>query len=378
METDKRILVVSDELEFLNSLKSLLDERFNITVAGSGVEGLAVIDRKGGYDLVVSDYLKPEIKGVEFFSKLKTLYPETVLMFRMDNIQLPEAVASECSVDIFRVFSNECSMELLGKILEKGLVQYDLQSSEKRKNDEVSAAYKQMVQYAKDLNNTVAGLKKNNEELAASYYDTINRLVIASEYKDEDTHDHIVRMSRYSALIAEKLGFTANAVTNMLFASPMHDVGKIGIPDAIMHKPGKLTAEEFDNIKTHTLIGAKILEDSNSDILKLAKTIALTHHERWDGNGYPHKLAESAIPLPGRIVNLADTFDALTTRRPYKDPYPVDVACKIIMDERGRQFEPSIVDIFLENIDEIIKISEEVKGSNEVSDGSFVLSERDS
>jgi putative two-component system response regulator len=269
-------------------------------------------------------------------------------------------------------------MELLGKILEKGLVQYDLQSSEKRKNDEVSAAYKQMVQYAKDLNNTVAGLKKNNEELAASYYDTINRLVIASEYKDEDTHDHIVRMSRYSALIAEKLGFTANAVTNMLFASPMHDVGKIGIPDAIMHKPGKLTAEEFDNIKTHTLIGAKILEDSNSDILKLAKTIALTHHERWDGNGYPHKLAESAIPLPGRIVNLADTFDALTTRRPYKDPYPVDVACKIIMDERGRQFEPSIVDIFLENIDEIIKISEEVKGSNEVSDGSFVLSERDS
>jgi putative two-component system response regulator len=268
-------------------------------------------------------------------------------------------------------------MELLGKILEKGLEQCNLQSSEKRKSDEVNAAYKQMVQYAKDLNNTVAGLKKNNEELAASYYDTINRLVIASEYKDEDTHDHIVRMSRYSALIASKLGLPAGEVTNILFASPMHDVGKIGIPDAIMHKPGKLTAEEFDQIKTHTLIGAKILEDSNSGILQLARTIALTHHERWDGTGYPNGLAESAIPLPGRIVTLADTFDALTSRRPYKDPYPVDVACNILVNEKGRQFEPYIVDCFMENINEIVKIKDEVSVSDEVSDGIFVLSERD-
>jgi len=174
-------------------------------------------------------------------------------------------------------------------------------------------------------------------------------------------------MSQYSALIAEKLGLPSSEVQNILYASPMHDIGKIGIPDNIMMKPGKLTDEEFDIMKTHTTIGAKILANSRPEILKLAEQIALSHHEKWNGKGYPQGLAGEKIPRVGRIVALADVFDALTTKRPYKDPFPVKVAVDIIKKDRGRHFDPDVVDIFLENIDEIVKIKEEVATAKDVS-----------
>ncbi len=137
-----------------------------------------------------------------------------------------------------------------------------------------------------------------NRELNDAYSDTIHRLVIASEYKDEDTYDHITRMSRYSAFLAEKLGFSQEDADNILLASPMHDIGKIGIPDAIIMKPGRLTAEEFEQMKNHTVFGAKILEGSNAEILNLARTIAISHHERWNGTGYPSQIPER-IYSPG-------------------------------------------------------------------------------
>jgi len=182
--------------------------------------------------------------------------------------------------------------------------------------------------------------------------------VLAAEYKDEDTGDHIVRMSRYSALIAEKLGLPAEEVQNILYAAPMHDVGKIGIPDSILMKPGKLTDEEFETMKTHSVIGANILAYSKAEVLKLAEQIAISHHEKWNGKGYPQGLAGDNIPLVGRIVGLADAFDALTSKRPYKDPFPVEVALDIIKKDRGEHFDPAIVDVFLKNIDEILKIKQ--------------------
>jgi len=191
------------------------------------------------------------------------------------------------------------------------------------------------------------------------------------------TGDYIVRMSRYSALVAEKLGLPDKEVKNILYAAPMHDIGKIGIPDSILTKPDKLTDEEFDIMKTHTSIGAKILANSKAEILQTAQKIAISHHEKWNGKGYPLGHSGTKIPIIGRIVSISDTFDALTSRRPYKDPYPIEVAIKIIKKERGQQFDPDVVDIFLANMDEILKIKNEVGLSKDVSLSDFSWSERD-
>jgi len=184
-------------------------------------------------------------------------------------------------------------------------------------------------------------------------------------------------MSRYSTLIAEKIGLPAKDVQNINYAAPMHDVGKIGIPDSILMKPGKLTDEEFETMKTHTTIGTAILANSKAEIIKVAEQIALSHHEKWNGRGYPKCLSGDKIPLVGRIVGLADAFDALTSRRPYKEPYPIEIAIDIIKKEHGNHFDPDVVDVFLENIDEIIKIKSEVDSGKNVSLSDFTCSERD-
>jgi len=249
--------------------------------------------------------------------------------------------------------------------------------SEKERRRELEGANSQLVKFADDLNKTVRELRAVNQELWEAYLDTIHRLVLAAEYKDEDTGDHIVRMSRYSALTGEKLGFSEKEVENILYAAPMHDVGKIGIPDSILLKPGRLTDEEFETMKTHATMGAKILAHSKADILQLAQKIAISHHEKWNGKGYPQGLSGDKIPMAGRIVGIADVFDALTSRRPYKDPYPVEVALDIIRKERGEHFDPGVVDVFLENIDDILKIKEEVGSLEEISLADFMWSDRD-
>ena len=232
--------------------------------------------------------------------------------------------------------------------------------AERQKRKALETTNKQLVKYADDLNKTFSELKALHKELQEAYLDTVHRLVLAAEYKDEDTASHIVRMGKYCALIAEKLGLPPKEVENIRYASPMHDVGKIGIPDSILMKPGKLTKEEFEIMKTHTTIGAKILANSKAEILQIAEQIALNHHEKWNGQGYPRGITGKNIPLPARIVTIADVFDALISKRPYKDPFPIEVAFDIIKKERGEHFDPEIADVFLKNIDEILKIKDEV------------------
>jgi putative two-component system response regulator len=238
--------------------------------------------------------------------------------------------------------------------------------SEKEKRKDLETANQQLAKYADDLNKSVLELKAVFQELQESYLDTIHRLVLAAEYKDENTGTHIVRMSKYSALLAEKLGLSDKEVQNIRYAAPMHDVGKIGIPDSILMKPGKLTDEEFEIIKTHTIIGAKILANSKAEILQLAGQIAISHHEKWNGKGYPQGLSGNDIPLAGRIVGLADVFDALTSKRPYKDPFPIAKALGIIEKDRGQHFDPGVADAFLDNIDEFLKIKDQVDADGDV------------
>ena len=253
----------------------------------------------------------------------------------------------------------------------------EVYKSEKQKSEELKATHQQLIRYADDLAKTTSELRIANQELEQAYLDTIHRLVIAAEYKDEDTGDHIARISRYSALMAEKLGMSPKQVKDILYAAPMHDVGKIGIPDGILMKSGKSTDEEFALIKTHTTIGAKILGNSRAKLLQFAQQIALSHHEKWNGEGYPQGLAGEDIPLAARIVGLLDVFDALTSRRPYKDPYPIEVACAIIEKERGQHFDPHLVDVFLENVDEMSKIKAEVSSAKNVCLPDIFWSKRD-
>ena len=219
--------------------------------------------------------------------------------------------------------------------------------------------------------------RTSHEELKQAYIDSIHRLVMASEFKDEETGDHIIRIGEYASFLAGHLGQDDTFIETIAYAAPMHDVGKIGIPDHILLKPGKLTAKEFETIKTHTLIGAKILSKSKSRILQMAEEIALTHHEKYNGQGYPRRMTGEEIPLSGRIVAIADAFDALTSKRPYKDPYPPEMVLDIIWRERGKHFDPEITDLFLEHFDTFLTIREKFGEIRQVTLEKFTLSERD-
>ena len=184
------------------------------------------------------------------------------------------------------------------------------------------------------------------QELRNTQLEIIHRLGHAAEYKDNETGYHIIRMSLYCGLMGEALGMTAAEVEVLQRASPMHDVGKIGIPDRVLLKPGKLDADEWSIMKTHAAIGADLLAGSNSPLIEMAATIAMTHHEKWDGSGYPRGLVGQDIPLPGRICAICDVFDALTSERPYKRAWTVDEAMTEIRAGAGKHFDPALIPVF--------------------------------
>ena len=184
----------------------------------------------------------------------------------------------------------------------------------------------------------------------------VRRLGRAAEYRDNETGLHIIRMSQFSATLARSMGWSEADCELMLHASPMHDVGKIGIPDAVLLKPGKFEPHEWEIMKTHTTIGAAILENDDFALLRLAREIALTHHEKWDGSGYPNGLSGEAIPQSGRIVAAADVFDALTSTRPYKKAWAVDDAVAYLRDNAGSHFDPEVIEHFMQCQAEIVDI----------------------
>ncbi|GMV43185.1 MAG: hypothetical protein AMXMBFR64_49010 [Myxococcales bacterium] len=206
------------------------------------------------------------------------------------------------------------------------------------------------------LRQAVDDLQVANQRLLQASHDTVVRLSIAAEYRDEDTAEHIERMSSYAVCLAREIGWSEEEQHIIKLASPMHDVGKIGIRDSVLRKRGQLTPDEWDQMKDHPIIGSRILGGSNSKLLQMAETIALTHHERFDGTGYPHAVRGDDIPLSGRIVALADVFDALTTHRVYKPAWPVERALDRIREESGRHFDPKLVDAFFNCLPEILCI----------------------
>lgn len=219
---------------------------------------------------------------------------------------------------------------------------------------EIRHLHRRLQEENKELERRV---RERTQDLEDSKYEVIQRLMSAAEYRDDDTGEHILRMSQYAELVALAYGLDEVTADRILWASPMHDIGKLGIPDAVLLKPGKLTAEEWTLMKTHCEIGADLLSGSKSETLQLAELIALTHHEKWDGSGYPKGLKGEEIPIAGRIVAIADVFDALTSERPYKRAWTAAEAVAEIKRTSGTHFDPDVVKAFLANLEGIEAIA---------------------
>ena len=199
-------------------------------------------------------------------------------------------------------------------------------------------------------------VKVRTHDLEKTRFEIIRRLGRAAEYKDNETGLHVIRMSQYSKLLARQIGMSDSYCDTIYHAAAMHDVGKIGTPDSILKKPGKLDEDEWEIMKQHAATGAEIIGHHEDPLLNMARNIALTHHERWDGSGYPNQLKGEQIPLEGRIGAIADVFDALTSDRPYKKAWSVDKAIDLIESESGKQFDPNLVFHFKKILDEVMDI----------------------
>ncbi|MCP4353225.1 MAG: response regulator [Desulfobacterales bacterium] len=369
-----RIMVVDDEEPIRDMLRQPIQAYgYECLVAGSGEEALDILDKEKT-DVVITDIRMPGISGIELAGLIKKKNDSDIIVmtgyasdFKYENI-----IETGASDFITKPVSIKELMIRLKRILrERFLLAEQIHAQRK-----LEFSNQRLIEYSRYLNNSIVALQASQQELHEAYIDTINRLVMMSKYKDKDTGEHIIRMSRYSALIAEKIGMKNDDIKSIQYSAPLHDVGKIGIPDYIILKPGKLTDKEFDVMKHHTVIGAEILANSKAKVLKYADRIAMFHHEKWNGTGYPQGLSGDDIPLCARIISLADVFDALISYRPYKVPYPVEVALKIIKKERSEHFDPDIVDVFFKNINQILEIKEELS-SEKIPPAEFAWSERD-
>ena len=289
-------------------------------------------------DLLIVDYMMPNLSGVELTARFRARYPD---------------------VPILMVTANHES-ELRHQALQQGVTDF---LNKPLDNTEFLARAKNMLalrQSHKNLADRASWLadevRKATAQIVAQEREMIFTLAKAAEYRDPETGAHILRMAHYSKHIARVLGLSLEQQELLLESAPMHDIGKVGIADMILLKPGKLTEEEFSIMKQHAVIGAQILDTSSSPLLKVAAVIAHTHHEKFDGSGYPRGLAGEEIPLFGRIVAVADVFDALTSERPYKKAWSIEKATELIRDGAGKHFDPAGVEAFFTDFDNVLAI----------------------
>jgi putative two-component system response regulator len=318
------------------------DPELTIRKAEHGKELLESIELNGLPDLLILDLMMPIMDGFDVLEKLKPIreknyFPIIVLSALTDKQSIVKALSMGADDYVTKPFFVEELKARVGNMLKL------------KERDEF-------------LNSSLDVMASNLHEklrmLEHTQVEVIIRLGKASEFRDDETGRHIERIADYVNLLMDELGVNRDFRMMMRYACPMHDVGKIGIPDGVLLKPGKLTDEEFKIIKLHTIIGGKILGGTSLPLLELAREIALSHHERWDGDGYPLGLAGKEIPQSGRIVAITDVFDALTSDRVYKAAWPIDKALDYIREQRGRQFDPEVVDAFFKINDKVIKIKQ--------------------
>jgi putative two-component system response regulator len=347
MKDKPLILVVDDVPDNIELLEAyLVPQGYEIVKAANGQEALENLSGNR-IDLILLDVMMPGMNGFEVTRRIREdnvqrLLPIILVTALHDKEDRVKGIEAGCDDFISKPVDY---IELLARV--RSLLKV------KAYNDLLS-------NYRKELESDVAKrtdeLQRALEKIKAASLDTIYRLSMAAEYKDEDTGAHIKRMSRYSFAVARRMRLEKSTVETILYAAPMHDIGKIGIPDQILMKPTKLDPVEWEIMKQHTVIGANILKGSDAEFIRLGETIAQCHHEKWDGSGYPNSLKGAEIPIAGRIVAVADVFDALTSRRSYKEPFSIEKSLAIIREGSGSHFDPDVVDAFLAIQDEILAI----------------------
>lgn len=352
-----RILVVDDEAGVRRVLLRLLSgEGYEVLEASSGQEGLELLWAHGA-DTVLLDVMMPRMDGLEVCRRIRknsrTAHTPVVFITAAIDRQFRRQARKAGGDDFLSKPFDE--VELLARVNNtvRMKLYYDgLTRERNRLRDEVDGRTRALDEATERLERVQADLRVAREE-------TILRLARAAEFRDDETAAHLQRMSHYCYLIGQKNGLDEVQCEMLRIASPMHDVGKIGIPDHILLKPGRLTTDEYTIMKQHAEIGYQILSGSESPLVKLAANIAHTHHEKWDGSGYPRGLTGDSIPIEGRIAAVADVFDALTSERPYKKAWEIEDATALLEKGRGAHFDPTLVDLFLGSMDEVLAIRDE-------------------
>lgn len=339
-----RIFIIDDQPANLKLLDKML--------RGQGYESLVLVSdprevitryQAARPDLILLDINMPHLDGYQVMEQLKALNdpllpPIVILTAQQSKDYLLRALASGARDFVSKPFDRNELLMRVRNLLDAQLAHRVLHNQKD--------VLEQMV-------------RERTEELQHTRLQVVQRLGMAAEYRDEETGSHILRMSHICALLAKQVGWSDNQCDLILNASPMHDIGKIGIPDTILLKPGRFEPEEWEIMKRHAAIGAKLLGGDNSDLMRMAREIAYTHHEKWDGSGYPNGLVGGDIPMAGRIAALADVFDALTSVRPYKKAWTVEAAVELIRENSGKHFDPSLVEIFLRELPRIVAIREQ-------------------
>ncbi|MBB3119675.1 HD domain-containing phosphohydrolase [Pseudoduganella violacea] len=311
------ILAVDDEAGNLQLLRQILQDHYRLVFAKDGQRALELA-RQEQPNLILLDVMLPGMTGYEICRALKA-----------------DGATAAIPV-IFVTALSDPADEVIG--FEAGAVDY----------------------ITKPLSPPIVRARVRThlslvriDELRETRLQIVQRLGLAAEYKDNETGLHVIRMSHYARLLGVAAGLNEAEADDLLHAAPMHDVGKIGIPDRILQKPGKLDADEWKIMQSHAAIGAEIIGEHTHGMLRLARNIALSHHEKWDGSGYPKGLKGEEIPLEGRIVAIADVFDALTSARPYKRAWPLEEALNYLREQRGQHFDAALVDLFLAQIEQV-------------------------
>ena len=341
MQEKPVVLVVDDTETNIDVLLEILSDDYEVSVALDGESALEIAFEDQP-DIILLDIMMPGLDGYEVCRRLKQ---------HKETFEIPV---------IFVTAKSEVADEAKG--FDLGGVDYiakpispPIVKARVRTHVQLKLAQDLLANQNHILEDKVS---QRTCELRETQQDIIRKLCRAAEFRDNETGLHVIRMSHYARIIGVAYGMNAHDAALLLNASPMHDVGKIGIPDSVLLKPGKLTVEEFKIIQSHPKIGAEIIGVNDSPLLQMARDIAYTHHEKWNGTGYPQGLRGEDIPLAGRITAVADVFDALTTVRPYKKEWPVEKALELIQQESGLHFDPDLVTAFLDSMPDILAVKE--------------------
>jgi putative two-component system response regulator len=358
-----RILIVDDESVNVKIVRKYLrDVGFNDIISTTESSDVFDLMDEAKPDVLLLDLVMPILGGMEILEGIRS----DEQWSRLQVVILTASTDRETKVQALQLGAND----FLGKPVDSSELIVRVRNALLLK-----AHFDQMDNYSRRLEEEVAA---RTAELSASREEVIYRLAKAAEFRDDDTGRHVIRVGRFAEAIALKLGWSIDAANLLRQAAQLHDVGKIGVPDSVLLKPGKLTPDEFEliqkhcgfgkkivepvrdaewqTIQRHTFIGSSLLGVSSSPVLEMAERIALTHHEKWNGKGYPLGLTGADIPIEGRIVAIADVFDALSTKRSYKPAFPSDQCFDIMQSERGEHFDPEVLDAFLAIRHEIIQI----------------------